>query len=197
MTPFAAFIIALIAGLSVRGTRRAVIAVIPPWLVVLLVQTWSLAPGRGHNPASTIREPSYWIVQLIALGFLVGIAAGVAQLRFLSRKPVGFDDLAASAGRQWTWRTTVAGGLATVVAGGASLASVSTDVLSLEFVPPGAPHGMPLTGAVGLAACLITVAALVIACLRASRTQASQRRSPAAALDRASEQGAGTYVGTM
>ncbi len=196
MTPFAAFIIALIAGLSVRGPRRAVIAAIPPWLAVLLVQTWSLPAGLEQNPASTIGEPSYWIVQLIALGFLVGIAAGVAQLRSWHVKPVGFDKSAAP-DNQWRWRSAMAEVLAIVVAAGVSLASLRTDVYRVELVPPGALHGMPLTGAVGLAVCLITVAALGITCLRASRTQASQRRSPAAAFDRAGDQGAGTYVGTL
>ena len=196
MTPFAAFMIALIAGLSVRGTRRAVLSAIPPWLAVLLVQTWSLAAGLEQNPASTIAEPSYWIVQLIALGFLVCIAAGLAQLRSWHTKRVGFHKSAA-ADNQSRWRSAMAEGLAIVIAAGVSLASLRTDVYRVELAPPGALHGIPLTGAVGLAACLITVAALGIAWLRASRTQASQRRSPAAAFDRAGDQGAGTYVGTM
>lgn len=81
MTPPVGFLVALIAGFVVRGPRRAMAAVVPPWLAVLAVQTWFLGSGRGVNPASTVRDPSYWAVQAIFFAFALAIAAGLSDWR--------------------------------------------------------------------------------------------------------------------
>ncbi len=81
MTLVAALIFGLISGFAVRGARRAAIAALVPWLAVLALQTALLASGRGNNPASTVKDAGYWIVQVIAVALCLGIAAFVASRR--------------------------------------------------------------------------------------------------------------------
>jgi hypothetical protein len=87
VTPIASFLIGLIAGFTSVNPRRAMLAAIPAWLVVLAIQTWAIAVSSpeqvqaGHSPPSEIMGPGYWQVQLIALGFLLGSAGCVSQLR--------------------------------------------------------------------------------------------------------------------
>jgi hypothetical protein len=79
MTPIAGFVIAIIAGLLVKDSRRAAAVVLVPWLVVLGYQSWYIASGRAVSPPSTVIDfPSaigYWLVQAIILAPALGIAA--------------------------------------------------------------------------------------------------------------------------
>ena len=56
MTPLAGFVAAIIAGWIVRDPRRAVPAVVIPFLIVLTMQTWGIAAGDGVSPPSTDRK---------------------------------------------------------------------------------------------------------------------------------------------
>jgi len=78
MTPVAGLLIAILVGLLVRGPRQALVAATPPWLAILLEQTWLLGSGRGNNPSSTISDPGYWVVQGISLALMLGIASGLS-----------------------------------------------------------------------------------------------------------------------
>lgn len=75
------FVLALIAGLTIRDPRRATLWLIPPWLAVLGVQTWSIASGRGHSSAATAGHVSYWVFQVISLAVVVGLVAMLARQR--------------------------------------------------------------------------------------------------------------------
>lgn len=81
MTVVAAVIFGVISGFVVRGARRAALGALVPWLVVLALQTWLLASGRGSNPSSTVREAGYWLVQVVALAICLGVAGLVATVR--------------------------------------------------------------------------------------------------------------------
>lgn len=81
MTLIAAVIFGLVSGFLVRGVRRALPAALGPWLVILGLQTWLLASGRGSNPSSTIRDAGYWVVQGVAVAMCLGIAAAIASRR--------------------------------------------------------------------------------------------------------------------
>lgn len=83
MTPIAGFIIAIIAGLTMRNGRRATAVVIAPWLVVLAYQSWYIASGRAISPPGTVTDfPSaigYWLVQAVILLPALGIAAQLGR----------------------------------------------------------------------------------------------------------------------
>jgi hypothetical protein len=81
MTLVAAVIFGLVSGFAVRGARRAILAALVPWLAVLGLQTWLLASGQANNAESTVADAGYWIIQVIALGLCLGIAAFVASRR--------------------------------------------------------------------------------------------------------------------
>jgi hypothetical protein len=81
MTPLIGIVIAVLAGLlapTVRGVLYSVLAGIIP---ATAVQTWDLGAGFGSNPPSTIRQLSYWIVQVIIISILCALAYGVYRLR--------------------------------------------------------------------------------------------------------------------
>src|SRR5579864_6500053 len=85
MTPFAGFIIAIVAGWIVRDARRAAATVIVPWVAVLAAQTWIIAAGRAVSPPGTVsRLPQavgYWAVQAVFLALALGIAWQLGALR--------------------------------------------------------------------------------------------------------------------
>ena len=83
MTPIIGLLIAVVAGF-VASSRRGVLAgVIPPMLAVTAAQSWYLGSGRGHNsPATTTKDPpAYWVVQLIILALICGVAMGIYAIR--------------------------------------------------------------------------------------------------------------------
>jgi hypothetical protein len=85
MTPLAGFIAAIVAGWFIRDARRAIGAVIVPFLAVLAIQTYGIGAGYGHSPPSTVLSYpgaiSYWVVQIIILAPALFIAAGLGSLR--------------------------------------------------------------------------------------------------------------------
>lgn len=164
MTPLAGSILGTVAGLLVRPPRRAMIAATPPWLAVLAVQTWHLATGHGHNPASTISNPGYWLVQLITLALALGVAAGVSAWR--ARRvsdPRG--------GSPNTARVGVLSAIATVM-------SVAVSLPLVILTGSGSGKGsaaIPLTGIVGDIACLLALVVLGIVEVRARRDRGPER----------------------
>ena len=78
MTPIIGLLIAVVAGFVASSRRGVLIGVIPPMLAVTAAQSWYLGTGRGHNsPATTTDSPAYWIVQLIILALICGVAMGI------------------------------------------------------------------------------------------------------------------------
>ena len=78
MTPIIGLLVAVLAGFLAPSRRGVLAGVIPPMLAVTAAQSWYLGTGRGHNPpATTTGSPAYWVVQLIILALICGVALGI------------------------------------------------------------------------------------------------------------------------
>lgn len=83
MTPIVGLVIAIIAGFVATRPRSAFGIVVPLMLGATAAQSWYLGTGRGKNPPSTTTEdPSYWLVQVLIVAAICGVAAGVCWVRF-------------------------------------------------------------------------------------------------------------------
>jgi hypothetical protein len=82
MSPIIGLFIAIIAGLVATQPRAVIGIVVPPMLAATAAQSWYLGTGRGHNPASTTTDsPAYWVVQVLIIIAICGVAAGVCWIR--------------------------------------------------------------------------------------------------------------------
>lgn len=176
MTPIAGFIIAVIAGLLVRRSRRAALVVAVPWLVVLAYQSWYIASGRAISPPSTVTDfPSaigYWLVQVIIVAPALGIAAQLGG--FGSRRhPAEADDLVR---RSWLASGLgVAVSVLVILCGFVWFRQQGGTVFTGHHSSGGSP---PLIGILGIALSYLTCAGLGVATIRgrraARRTAAGQ-----------------------
>lgn len=166
MTPLAGFVIAIAAGLLLRSSRQAMLATVPPYLAVLVAQTWFLGSGIGHNPASTISGPGYWIVQVLVLLLSLGVAALFSAWR--TRRLDGDTQTIA------TPRLITLTGCATVVAGvvGFAIPLLSSQPSSHSHHGNGSP---PLAGVLGLVVLVFTL--IVLAALKFRARQATAKKS--------------------
>src|SRR5271155_4883852 len=81
MTPIIGLLVAVLAGFLAPSRRGVLAGVIPPMLAVTAAQSWYLGTGRGHNsPATTTDSPAYWVVQLIIVALICGVALGIYWL---------------------------------------------------------------------------------------------------------------------
>jgi hypothetical protein len=82
MSPIIGLFIAIIAGLVATQPRAVIGIVVPPMLGATAAQSWYLGTGRGHNPASTTTDsPAYWVVQVLIIVAICGVAAAVCWIR--------------------------------------------------------------------------------------------------------------------
>ena len=82
MTPIIGLLIAVVTGFVAATRRGALTGVILPMLGVTAAQSWYLGTGRGHNPpATTTNSPAYWVVQLIILALIAGVASAIYTVR--------------------------------------------------------------------------------------------------------------------
>lgn len=180
MTPLAGFVAAIIAGWIIREPRRAAAAVIVPFLTVLAAQTWILASGRGINPPSTVtpfgHAISYWVVQVIILAVCVAIAAELAIVR---RARSAADD-GSGLGRRTMLAAALLGVLTVVF-----LAGYLLDSHPVQHHNANSP--LPVTGVVGIVACVVTLILLSVLTIRGRRAGAREKlaeTSPSAAVAR-------------
>jgi len=171
MTPLTALIAGLAAGWLVRGPRRAAAAAIVPYLIVLAMQTYSLAAGYGVSPPSTVDALpgaiGYYVFQAVFLALGAGIAAELAALR-RARRPA---HPGAGAGRRMVLVSALLAGLAIVFDAGWALTSAPVAHHSAQGGPP--PQGLA-----GIGLCIVTFAALSVLTIRNRR---SARAKPAGA----------------
>ncbi len=81
MTPVFGIIFAIACGLLAPSRGAAIKAAVVLMATATAIQTWDLGAGLGSNPASTIREGSYWVVQLIIVAVITALTAGVFEMR--------------------------------------------------------------------------------------------------------------------
>jgi hypothetical protein len=82
MSPIIGLLIAIVAGLLAPRPRTAAAIVIAPMLGATAAQSWYLGTGRGHNSASTTSDsPAYWVVQVIIIVAVCGVAAAICRVR--------------------------------------------------------------------------------------------------------------------
>jgi hypothetical protein len=86
VTGLVAVFLAIAAGCIVSGSRRRVALVVTvPFVAILIVQTVSLAAGKGVSPPSTVTAfpglISYYVVQVIILSLALGVAQMILTRR--------------------------------------------------------------------------------------------------------------------
>ena len=131
------------------------IGVIPPMLAITAAQSWYLGTGRGHNPpATTTDSPAYWVVQLVILALMCGVAIGILAIR--ARRGGGPSQQRDQLGPMLTAGTVaaLAGTLAVMFA---------TDRPS----HPGTGSGnLPATGVIGIVVALVALVVFSLLWLR-------------------------------
>jgi peptidoglycan/LPS O-acetylase OafA/YrhL len=156
MTPIIGLLVAVMVGLAASSRREVLIGVIPPMLAATAAQSWYLGSGRGHDsPATTTDDPAYWIVQLIILALVGGVAMGIYALR-ARRVRRGSGSLVPVRRGPGSWMVAAA-----TVAG-------FSGTLALMFATgrpshPGTGNGnLPVTGVVGIVVAILAVAVFVV-----------------------------------
>jgi peptidoglycan/LPS O-acetylase OafA/YrhL len=160
MTPIIGLLVAVVVGFVASSRREVLIGVIPPMLAATAAQSWYLGSGRGHNsPATTTDDPAYWIVQLIILALVGGVAMGIYAVRARRVRHRG-DRLVPVRREPGSWMVATA-----TVAG-------FSGTLALMFATdrpgnPGSGDGnLPVTGVVGIVVAILAVAVFVVLWLR-------------------------------
>jgi hypothetical protein len=163
MSPIIGLFIAVIAGLLAPRPRSVIAIVVPPMVGATAAQSWYLGTGRGHNPASTTTgSPAYWVVQVLIIAAVCGIAAAICWART----------------RRSTMNGTLPAGAPLVA--WLTVATIATFAVTLGFAfltdrpkHPGSGTGnIPIGGAVAVVIGLVTLVALAVAWFRQSRRTA-------------------------
>jgi hypothetical protein len=163
MTPIIGLLVAVVVGFAASSRREVLIGVIPPVLAATAAQSWYLGSGRGHNsPATTTDDPAYWVVQLIIVALISGVAIGIfaVRARRVSRRGGRLVPVRREAG---SWMVAAA----TVAAFSGTLALMfATD----RPGHPGSGNGnLPVTGVVGIVIAILAVAVFGLLWLRSRR----------------------------
>jgi peptidoglycan/LPS O-acetylase OafA/YrhL len=165
MTPIIGLLIAVVTGFVAFSRRGVLIGVIPPMLAVTAAQSWYLGSGRGHNPpATTTDSPAYWVVQLVILALICGVAMGIyaVRARRVSRRVGSLVPVRRGPGGSMLAAATVAGFAATLAL------MFATDRPS----HPGSGNGsLPVTGIVGITVAILAIAAFGVLWLRNRQVQ--------------------------
>jgi peptidoglycan/LPS O-acetylase OafA/YrhL len=145
-----------VVGFTASSRRGVLIGMIPPMLAATAAQSWYLGSGRGHNsPATTTDDPGYWIVQLIILALVCGVAMAIYAVR--ARRGRRLFPVRREAGSWMVAAATVAG---------------FSGTLALMFATdrpahPGSGNGnIPVTGVVGIVVAILAVAVCGLLWLR-------------------------------
>jgi hypothetical protein len=165
MTPIIGLLVAVVTGFVASSRRGVLIGVIPPMLAVTAAQSWYLGSGRGHNPpATTTDSPAYWVVQLVILALICGVAMGIyaVRARRVSRRVGSLVPVRRGPGGSMLAAATVAGFTATLAL------MFATDRPS----HPGSGNGsLPVTGIVGITVAILAIAAFGVLWLRNRQVQ--------------------------
>lgn len=172
MTGLVGVFLAIAAGLIVVGSRRQLaMVVVLPFLVILGVQTWGIAAGKGVSPPSTVTGfpglISYYIVQAIILGLALGIAEMIRTRR--SRAAELSESRPERGGQTATWALIVNFALCAVVVAGFKWDRPLFDPGSVtKHSSSGSP---PVLGIIGILLTLVMFVGLSIVTLRSRRAR--------------------------
>ena len=91
MTGLVGLFLGLLAGWKLADRFQVVVAVLVPFQLVLLIQTVGIALGKGVSAPDTVDDAAYYVVQVLILSFVLGIALQLSALRFgrAATQPVG------------------------------------------------------------------------------------------------------------
>jgi hypothetical protein len=160
MTPIIGLLVAVVAGFVASSRRGVLTGVIPPMLAVTAAQSWYLGTGRGHNsPATTTKSPAYWLVQLIIVALICGVALGIYTVR------------ARRTARRGGGLVPAQRGPATAMLAAATVAGLA-GTLALMFATDRPSHpasgngNLPVTGIVGIVVALAAIAVFGVLWLR-------------------------------
>lgn len=168
MTPLIGLIIAIVAARLAPNVRALLTSVFALMVAATAVQTWSLGSSLGSNPPSTIREASYWVVQVVIVSVMLAVAYGLFVLRARRAKAAGRSLVRpAFSGRRGVITTTLLGTAMTVA--GVIGCLIAGSVRSTNGKGSG---NIPLTGVAGISIGLVLLVVLAAALVR-------DRRSPA------------------
>ena len=81
MTPLIGIVLAILVALLAPNVRAVVASVLVLMILATAVQTYDLDANWGSNPASTVHQVSYWIVQLIIISVIMAVALGIFRVR--------------------------------------------------------------------------------------------------------------------
>jgi O-antigen/teichoic acid export membrane protein len=168
MSPIVGLFIAIVAGLLAPRPRAVIPLVVPPMLGATAAQAWYLGSGRGNNPAATTaNSPAYWVVQVLIIIAICGVAAAVCWL---------------GVRRHARAQVLPTGARQVEVLGSAAIAAFAV-TLGLMFSTdrpkhPGTGNGnIPVAGAVAVVIGLVVLAFLAVAWFRRSRRPTTELQS--------------------
>jgi hypothetical protein len=168
MSPIIGLFIAIVAGLIAPKPRAVIGIVVPPMLGATAAQSWYLGTGRGHNSAATTtNSPAYWVVQVLIIIAICGVAAAVCW--FGTRHGTGRRALPlGSQLAAWLIGATVA----------AFTATLGFAFLTDRPRHPGTGQGtIPIGGAVAVVLGLGVLLFLAVASVRRSRRSVTELAS--------------------
>lgn len=165
MTPILGLIIAIIAARLAPNVRALLTAVLALMVAATAVQSWDIGESLGHNPSSTIREASYWVVQAVIITITLLVAYGCFVLRRRTAAKRGTSLVRPNfAGRKGILTTSLLGTLMTVV--GIAYCLVAGSMHTRNATGSG---NIPWTGVVGISAGALLLVGLAIAFIRDTR----------------------------
>jgi NhaP-type Na+/H+ or K+/H+ antiporter len=162
MTPLIGIVLAIFVAQLAPNVRGVVVSMLVLMALATAVQTFDLDADWGSNPPSTVHQVSYWIVQLIIISVMLGVALGIFRVRARRAARRG-DSLVrpAFSGRRGTVALLQTAVATTVVYFAGSFAA---DKVRTHH--GGGAGSIPWTGVVGIVIGAVTVVALTVIIVR-------------------------------
>ncbi len=171
MTPLIGIVLAIFVAQLAPNVRGVVVSMLVLMVLATAVQTYDLDADWGSNPPSTVHQVSYWIVQLIIISVMLGVA--IAAFRVRARRAVRRSESLARpafSGRRGTVALIETSVATTVVYFAGAFAA---DKLRTHH---GAGAGsIPWTGVLGIVIGAVTLVALAVVMIRGNLTDRRTR----------------------
>jgi hypothetical protein len=164
MTPLIGLVVAIFVALLAPNVRAVVASVLVLMVLATAVQTYDIDADWGSNPASTVHQISYWIVQLIIIAVITAVALGVFRVRSrrAARSGESLVRPAFSGRRGVTALVETAVGTTLIYFAGAFAAD------KLRHNHGGGHGSIPWTGVLGVAIGVVALAVLAVVLVRAN-----------------------------